>query len=83
MFEWDDECAARSCIRTRFSDDLLFLAAPRHSWQPSVTMMPLIAAAPLTHSTGISPAPTNGPTSLTTRCSSFFGLPYSRNFHPE
>ena len=54
MVEWDDECVTRSCSRTRTSDDmLLLLAVPRHSREPSVTMMPLIAAPPLAHSTGI------------------------------
>ncbi len=54
MVEWDDECAARSCIRTRFSDAMPLLAVLRHPREPSVPMMPLIAASPLTHSTDIS-----------------------------
>jgi hypothetical protein len=54
MVESDDECVARSCIRTRFSNQMLLLAVQRHFREPIVTMMPLIAAPPLTHSTDIS-----------------------------
>jgi hypothetical protein len=61
MVEWDDEGAARSCFRTRSSNQMLLLAVVWHSressvWhsrESSVTMMPLIATPPLTHSTGI------------------------------
>ncbi len=40
MVKWDDECAARSCIRTRSSNQMLLLAVPWHSEDSSVTMMP-------------------------------------------
>ena len=54
MVEWDDECVPRSCFRTRSSNQMLLVAAlMRHSPEPSVTMMALIAAPLLTHSTGI------------------------------
>ncbi len=47
MFEWDDECVARSCIRTRFSNQMLLLAVLRHFREPSLTIMPLTIAARL------------------------------------
>ncbi len=46
MVEWDDKCVARSCIRTHPLDHVAMLAVARHSREPSVTMVPLIAATP-------------------------------------
>ena len=44
MVERDDKRVARFFICTRPSEDVALLAVPRHAREPSVTMMPLIAA---------------------------------------